>query len=138
MKKLATIDLLLWLVCLLIATAVRRYVLSGPATASWLKLMHSLVPGIFLGTTWVALRAIVRELLPAARLRVLRACLTIVVLPCAYFLLLLLIQIGQLPVSRSVIMPPVVLVGILWGIVSELKKGQQPAAQLQSEGAPSN
>ena len=135
MKKRATIDLLLWLVCLLIATAVRRYVSSGPAPASWLKLMHGLVPGVLLGTTWVALRAIVRELLPAPRLRALRACLTIVVLPCAYFLLLLLIQIGQLPVSHSVIMPPVVLVGILWGIVSELKKGQQPVEELQSESA---
>jgi ABC-type Fe3+ transport system permease subunit len=122
MKKLATLDLLAWLACLVIAVIIRRFAVEGSAPASLAVLLHSIVPGTILGVTWVTLRVIVREWLPPPRFHLLRASLTIVVLPCAYLLFYLFVRIEKLSVSRIVIMAPVIFVGLLWAVASELKK----------------
>ena len=120
MKRPITLDIAAWLVSHAIGFAVRPLFPTHVTPGGFV--ISSIVVGIIAGTTWVLLRAIVREWLPVrARL--------IVTVPIALspFVVCLLLQ-NVVETSRFILLFPVVIAGLGWGTISELRSRQQIGA----------
>ncbi len=133
MKNSVLTDSMIWIGSLLLGMILQPYLLprlDGPFAAFTSPIIFS---GLIMGIVWVLLRIVIHTVTPKMWPKWAFILMTIFIVPLTLYPIFLKKDFIQVP--RSVLMFPLFIAGLIWGIYSEVKMHNKPLQQTRTRSA---